>query len=111
MLKLGACVRTPYKFPRQFQTLNSKHQPLKHSHSPALNTLTPTNRSYEQSLLDEGAGGDRQAETVRQLYHRQLQTPQPSAQQLLQEYEEWEKQHGQVRVCLCVCLCVVGGRQ
>jgi hypothetical protein len=47
-------------------------------------------------VLEEGQGGDKQVEVVRQLYHRQLQTPQPTAQQLLQEYEEWERDHGHV---------------
>jgi len=47
-------------------------------------------------VLEEGLGGDKQVDVVRQLYHRQLQIPQPNAQQLLQEYEEWEKQHGHV---------------
>jgi hypothetical protein len=47
-------------------------------------------------VLEEGQGGDKQIEVVRQLYHRQLQTPQPTAQQLLQEYEEWERDHGHV---------------
>jgi hypothetical protein len=67
-------------------------------------------RSYEQAVMDEGKGGDKQSDVVRQLYHRQLQTPQPSAQQLLQEYEQWEQEHGQVGLgfssgCACrACL-------
>jgi hypothetical protein len=52
--------------------------------------------------MDEGKGGDKQADVVRQLYHRQLQTPQPSAQQLLQEYEQWEQEHGQVGTAVMV---------
>lgn len=60
-------------------------------------------RSYEQAVLEEGQAGDKQAEVVRQLFHRQLQTPQPTAQQLLQEYEEWERDHGQVWGGAAVC--------
>lgn len=63
---------------------------------PALAHVVNLCRSYEQAVLSEGKGGDKQAEAVRQLYQRQLQTPQPSAQQLLHEYEEWEKETGHV---------------
>lgn len=57
--------------------------------------------------MDEGKGGDKQSEVVRQLYHRQLQTPQPSAQQLLQEYEQWEQEHGQVSAAVAgVIACI-----
>jgi hypothetical protein len=62
-------------------------------------------RSYEQAVLAEGQGGEKQVEAVRQLFHRQLQTPQPAAQQLLQEYEEWERETGQVRGAgLLICM-------
>jgi hypothetical protein len=57
-------------------------------------------------VLAEGQGGEKQVEAVRQLFHRQLQTPQPAAQQLLQEYEEWERETGQVSEAgLLVCMC------
>lgn len=69
-----------------------------HTHTLHCVAVVVAHRSYEQSVLEAGQGGPKQVDAVRQLYHRQLQTPQPAAQQLLQEYEDWEKQHGQVGV-------------
>eukprot|EP00878_Enallax_costatus_P019725 GHUV01020818.1.p1 GENE.GHUV01020818.1~~GHUV01020818.1.p1 ORF type:complete len:482 (+),score=163.78 GHUV01020818.1:194-1639(+) len=56
-----------------------------------------TYRSHEQSVAEE-SGDEKQLERVRSLYHRQLQLPNPQAPELLQEYEEWETQHGKASV-------------
>jgi hypothetical protein len=63
-------------------------------------------RAYEQSLLEAGVGGERQADAVRQLYQRQLQTPNTALDEVLAEYEAWEGQHGKV-CCVCVAAPVV----
>ena len=47
-------------------------------------------RDWELSVLASGAGGDKQSERVRSLFHRQLQVPLAQGPAAMAAYKEWE---------------------
>ncbi len=47
-------------------------------------------REWELSVLTAGAGGDKQSERVRSLFHRQLQVPLAQGPAAVAAYKEWE---------------------
>ena len=51
-------------------------------------------RLWEMSVLEARAGGDKQADRVRALFHRQLQVPLATVEATLTAYRAWEGQQG-----------------